>query len=72
MTTRTHMKTQKYHRFRDHCHYTDECRGSACSICKLNYNIHQEITIIFYKRAHHYYHFIIIELPEEFKGQFSY
>ena len=28
---------KKYHKYRDHCHYTGKYRGAAHSICNLRY-----------------------------------
>ena len=30
------MKFKLYKKVRDHCHYTEKCRGAAHSICNLN------------------------------------
>ena len=44
-----------------------EYRGTAQSICNLKYSIPKNIPIVFYNRSNYDYHFIIKELPEEFK-----
>ena len=40
-------KDKKYHKGRNHCHYTSEYREAAHSICNLKYSIPKEIAIIF-------------------------
>ena len=37
---------KKYHKVKDHCHYTGEFRGSAHSICNLRYKTPKEIPIV--------------------------
>ena len=41
------------------------------SICNLRYSVPKEIRITFDNRSNYDYHFIIKELSEEFKKQFS-
>ena len=57
---------------RDHCHYTGKFRGAAHSICNLRYKIPREIPVVFHNGStYSYHHFIIKQLAEEFKGEFS-
>ena len=65
------MKDKKYCKVRDHCHYTVEYRGAAHSICNLKYSVPKKIPIVFHNRSNHDYHFIMKELAEEFKKQFT-
>ena len=60
-----------HHKVWDHCHYTGEYRGAAHVIFNLEYNIPKEITLIFHNVPNYDYHFIILELAEEFEGQFT-
>ena len=60
---------KKYHKFRDHCHYTGKYRGAAHSIFNLRYKAPKEITVVFHNGSA--YHFIIKELAKEFEGQFE-
>ena len=53
---------KKYHKVRDHCHYTGKCRGAADNIYNLRYKTPKEIAIIFHNGSKYYYQFIIIEL----------
>ena len=50
----------------DHCHYTEQYRGAAQSICNLKYSIPKEIPVVFYNGCNYDYRFIIKELAEEF------
>ena len=65
------MKDKKYRKVRYHCHYTGECRGAAHSICNLKYRVPKKIPIVFHNGSSYDYHFIIKELAEEFKKQFT-
>ena len=40
---------KKYHKVRDHCHYTGKYRGAARSIFNLRYKIPKEIPVVFPK-----------------------
>ena len=65
------MKDKKYCKVTDHCHYTGEYRGAAQSICNLKYSVPRRIPIVFHNGSNYDYHFIIKELAEEFKTQFT-
>ena len=56
---------------RDHCHYTGKYRGAAHSNCNLNYKISKEIPVVFHNGSTYDYHFIIMKLAREFKGNFE-
>ena len=60
-----------YHKVRDHCHYTGKYRGAVHSICNLKYNIPNKIPVVFHNGSNYDYNFIIRELAEEFKKQFT-
>ena len=62
---------KKYHKVRDHCHYTRKYRGPAHDICNLRYKIPKEIAIVFHNGSTYDYHFIIKELSKKFIGQFQ-
>ena len=53
------------------CHYTDECRGVAHSVCNLKYSAPKVISIVFHFGSIYEYHFIIKELAEKSEGQFN-
>ena len=38
---------KKYHKVRDHCHYSRKYRGAAHDICNLRYKIPKEIPVVF-------------------------
>ena len=60
---------KKYHKVRDHCHYTGKFRGAAHSICNLRYKTPKEIPVVFHNGSTYDYHFIINKLAKEFYGQ---
>ena len=66
-----HDDNKKYHKVKDHCHYTGKYRGAAHDICNLRYKIPKEIPVVFHNGSTYDYHFIIKELAEEFEGQFE-
>ena len=66
------FERQKHRKVRDHCHYTEENRGAAHSICNLKYSVPKKIHIVFHNGWNYNYHFMIKKLPEELKKQFTY
>ena len=66
-----YLKDKKYHKVRDHFHYTGEYRSAAHSIYNLKYTVPKKISIVFHNGSNYDYHFIIKELAEEFKKQFT-
>ena len=48
-----------------------EYRGVAHSICNLEYKVPKKAPIVFHNGSKYDYHFIIKELAEEFKKQFT-
>ena len=65
------MKDKKYHKVRDHCHYTERYRGAAHSICNLKCSVPKKIPITFHNGSNYDYNFIMKELVEEFEKQFN-
>ena len=61
----TDDNVKKYHKLKDHCHYTGKYRGAAHNICNLRYKIPKEIPIVFHNGSTYNYHFIIKELAKE-------
>ena len=68
----TDDSNKKYHKVRDHCHYTGKYRGPAHDICNLRYKIPKEISVVFHNGSTYDNHVIIKELAEEFEGEFEY
>ena len=66
-----YLKDKKCRKVRDHCHYTEKQRGAAHSICNLKYSVPKNIPIVLHNGSNYDYHFIIKELKEECKNQFS-
>ena len=66
-----YLKDKKYRKFRDHFHYTGEYRGAAHGICNLKYSVPKKFPIVLHNGSNYDYHFIIKELAEEFKKQFT-
>ena len=48
-----------------------EYRGAVHSRCKLKYSVPKKVPIAFHNGSNYDYHFIIKELAEEFKKQFT-
>ena len=67
----TDDSNKKYHKVKDHCHYTGKYRGAAHDICNLRYKIPNESPVVFHNGSTYYYHFIIKELEEEFEVDFE-
>ena len=65
----TDAGNKKYHKVKDHCHYTGKCRGATRDICNLRYKIPKKIPVVFHNSSKYDYHFIIKELAEEFEGE---
>ena len=63
---------KKYHKVRDHCHYTGKYRGATHDICNLRYKTSKEILVVFHNGFTYDYHFIIKNLAEEFEEEFEY
>ena len=67
----TDDENKRYHKVRDHCHYTGEFRGAAQNSCNLRYKTPKEIPVVFHNGSTYDYHFIIKHLAKEFEGQFE-
>ena len=67
----TDNKDEKYHKVRDHCHYTGKYRGATHNNCNLRYKIPKEIPVVFHNRFTYDYHFIIKYVAREFKANFE-
>ena len=67
----TDHNNKKYHKVKDHCHYTGKYKGTAHDICNLRYKISKEIPLVFHDGSTYDYHFIIRQLAEEFEGEFE-
>ena len=63
---------KKYHKVKDHFHYTGKYRGAAHDIYNLRYKIPKEIPVVFHNGSTYDYHFIIKNLAEKFEGKFEY
>ena len=62
---------KKYHKVKDHCHYTGKFRGAAHSICNLRYKTPKQIPTVFHNGSTYVYHFIINQLAKKFEGKFE-
>ena len=62
---------KKYRKVRDNCHYTGKFRGATHNNCNLRHKIPKEIPIVFHNEFTYHYHFIIEQIPIEFKGKFD-
>ena len=66
-----YVKDRKFGKVRNHCRYAVKFRGAAHSICNLKYSVPKKVPIAFHNGSNYDYHFIIKELAEEFKKQFT-
>ena len=55
----TDDNNNKYHKVRDHCHYTEKFIGAAHDICSLRYETPKEIPLVFYNGSIYDYYLII-------------
>ena len=62
---------KKYCKVRDHSHYTGEYINVSHSRCNLKNSIPKRIPIVFHNGSNYDYHFIVKELAEKFKKQFT-
>ena len=67
----TDDSNKKYHKVRDHCHYTGKYRRAAHDICNLRYKIPKEIPVVFHNGSIYDYHFIIKGLVEKYEVEFE-
>ena len=65
------MIIKKYHKVRDHCHYSRKYRGSTHNISNLRYKTPKEIPIVFHNGSTYDYHFIIKELVKNLKDNLN-
>ena len=66
-----YLKDKNFCKVGDDCLDTGEYRGAAHSICSLKYSVPKKNPIVFHNESHYDYHFIIKELANGFKKQFS-
>ena len=62
---------KKYHKVKDHCHYTVKYRGSLHNSCNLRYKVLKETPVVFHNGPTYDYYFIIKELAEDSEGEFE-
>ena len=65
------MIDEKYRKVREHSHFIGEYWGATHSICYLNYSVPKRVPIVSHNGSNCGYHFIIKELAEELKKQFT-
>ena len=53
---------KKYHKVRDHCHYTGKYRGAAHNVCNLTYQTSKKIPKVFRNGSTYDYNFLMNEL----------
>ena len=67
----TDVNNEKYHKVRDHCHYTGKYRGTAHNICNLRYKTPKDMPVISHDGSTYDYHLMIKDLVKEFEGPFE-
>ena len=58
-----YFKYKKVRKVRDHCHYTEEYRGTVHSIYELKYSVPKKISADFHNGSNYGYNFILKEIP---------
>ena len=66
------MKDKKYCKVIDRCHDAGVYRGAVQSICKLRNSVPEKCPIVFHNGSNYDNHYIIKEIVEECKKQFTY
>ena len=66
-----YLEHKKYHKVRDQSHNTGEYKGAAHKIPNLIYSVPKNIPTVFHNGPNYDHHFIIKELAEEFRKQFT-
>ena len=66
-----YLKDKKYRKVRYHCHYTWKCRGAGHSINSLTHSMPKKNPIVFHNGSNYNYHFILKEVAEELKKEFT-
>ena len=60
---------KNYSKVRDHDHYTGKYRGTAHSICNINYSAQVDIPVVFHNGSNYDFNLIITELAKEFRSE---
>ena len=66
-----YVKDKRYCKVRDHWYYTGQYIGAAHSTCNLKYCVPKNVPVAFHNGSSYDYSFIITELAEEFRKQFT-
>ena len=61
---------KKYHKVRDHSHYTGKYTEAAHNNCNLRQKTSKEIYVVFHDGSTYDHHFVINKLAKKFEGQF--
>ena len=53
------FREKNFRKVNNHCHYSGKYRGPVPGICNLNFNVPNEIPVVFHNNSKYDYHFII-------------